>query len=664
MLCRLVALSLLVAACSPAPGTEGAAPSEAPRGNARARLAALRERESAVRARFDPASAPPWIDVSGADPYRIVADGDGFVAALRGSRALVKLDRDLRELARVALPLAPTALCQTETQDVWVASRYQQPLLRVRFGAEPGVTEVARLPTGAADIACGPNGLVYVSVGEEAELLTLEPTGRERARRPALRGGLRLERRGRYLLESSLFERSLRVFELDERGVPARELGRVQHDGTLWAFDAVEHAGELLVGVAGVEDRPLVRAHGEFENIDSFVWLFALREGRLVELSALNVSELGVVVPKALGLSHAEQGLSLTVLGAGSGRWLRAVWPENLAETPRLETRPAPPGAVDAVFGIGGDVVYASPLLDGLVKLDGRGVQLTRVDPSRRPEPSVRLGEALFFTELIAPENPSAAGHSRFTCETCHFEGSVDGRVHYTGRGDVSVVTKPLFGLANNRPHFSRAMDPDLSSVAHNEFRVAGAGSGTDPWFRLEAARFPWLSELGIDRGVLEPLVLRAALLEFLYAFSHSPNVRVDGRARFSGLEAEGARAFQARCEDCHQARLVADDAATRVAFEGWEARLFSRSAPLVWARADHEQTGVLPYVHERGTRITSLRRLALKPRYFTNGSAPDLASVLDRFRLSSDGARHAGGEGQPLSARDRATLLAFLQLL
>src|SRR5262249_12871432 len=148
----------------------------------------------------------------------------------------------------------------------------------------------------------------------------------------------------------------------------------------------------------------------------------------------------------------------------------------------------APPGAVDAVFSQDGrGVVYASPLLDAFVRADLRGVQTHVVDAARRPEPELRLGEVLFFTELMAPENVSSDTHSRFSCETCHFEGGVDGRTHYTGRGDVSVVTKPLFGLANNRPHFSRAMDPDLSSVCHNEFRVAGAGSGTDPWFSLEA---------------------------------------------------------------------------------------------------------------------------------------------------------------------------------
>jgi len=660
---RVALLSCLAAACStpapaPEPGVEGRPPSS------KVRISALRERESARRGRFNPALAPPWVDASGSDPYRIAAAPDGFLGLLRGSRAVSRLDGELRERERVALPITPTALCGSDTGEAWVGSRYDRQLLAVRFGPQATLRTVAHFDSGVADVACGPAGLVYVASLDGSELLTLETSGHVRARRPAMAGDLRLVRRGHYLLEASLFERSVRVLALDERGVPAREVGRVRHDGTLWALDAVERAGELLIGVAGVEDRPLVRAHGEFENIDSFAWLYRLRGGAMEQLGALNLSDQGVVVPKAVGLAEGAGGVSLSVLGAGSGRWLEATWDPSFGGEPRIETRPAPPGAADAVFETGGHVVYASPLLDAFIALDASGARITRVDPATRPEPEVRLGEALFFTELMAPENSSAGTHSRFTCETCHFEGGVDGRTHYTGRADVSVVTKPLFGLANNRPHFSRAMDPDLSSVSHNEFRVAGAGSGTDPWFRLEAARFPWLGELGIARGELEPLELRAALLEFLYAFTHAPNPASSGRSRFSEHEAEGARAFRDSCQSCHEARLAADDPTSIVPFAQWEARIFSRNAPIVWARGEHAKTGILPYVHERGTRIPSLRRLGLKPRYFTNGSAPDLASVLERFRLLPGSSMHEAPSGAALPAGTRAALLAFLRLL
>jgi hypothetical protein len=233
-------------------------------------------------------------------------------------------------------------------------------------------------------------------------------------------------------------------------------------------------------------------------------------------------------------------------------------------------------------------VVYPSPLLDAWVSTQRRSLAVRHVDPERRPEPQVRLGEALFFTSLMAPENVSAGTHSLFSCETCHFEGGLDGRTHYTGRGAVSVVTKPLFGLANNRPHFSRALDRDLSSVSHNEFRVAGAGSGTDPWFAIESARFPWLRELGIERGQLSAFDLREALIAFLYAFSHDPNPRALARSAFSELEQRGAHVFAERCERCHAARFFSDDASSQAPFAEWQELVLSRNAPLVCARARH----------------------------------------------------------------------------
>jgi hypothetical protein len=638
------------------------------------RVRLLREREATVRGSLSPRDQPAWLDASGADPYRMAraSVGDGFVGILRGAKALVTLDADLRELVRVPLPETPTALCVAATNDAWVASRYGSHLVRVRLGADrAGAITLQRelAVAGVADLACGDGGVVYVLPADGSDLITLDADGHELGRHAALPGGIRLLRRGRFLLENSLFERTVQVLAIGPRGLPTHEVGRIRHDGTLWAVEAEDRSPlPLLVAVAGVEDKPLVRAHGEFENIDSFVWLYELRPQGFTEVGALDVSDFGVVLPKALHFSFGLDALTLDILGAGSGHLLHATWGSDRQVAPRIRSEPAPPGVSDAIFSKSGDAVaYASPLFDAWIKLDAAGGHFQRVDPERRPDPEVRLGEALFFTELMAPDNRSAGTHSRFSCETCHFEGAVDGRVHYTGRGDVSVVTKPLFGLANNRPHFSRAMDPDLSSVCHNEFRVAGAGSGQDPWFALETARFPWLHELGVDRGQLGALELRAALLQFLYAFSHPPNARSQGRDRYSALEAEGAAAFRDRCQSCHSPRLFSDDSASEVPFDDWQRLIFSRNAPLVWARGEYAKTGVLPYVHERGTRITSLRRLALKPRYFTNGSAPDLANVLERFRDEPEGALHdaaTGAAATPLPAETRRALLAFLQLL
>jgi hypothetical protein len=124
---------------------------------------------------------------------------------------------------------------------------------------------------------------------------------------------------------------------------------------------------------------------------------------------------------------------------------------------------------------------------------------------------------------------------------------------------------------------------------------------------------------------------------------------------------------FRDRCERCHAARLLTDRADSSVPFAGWERLVMSSAGPIVWARDTREKTGVMPYVHEDGARIPSLRRLYRKRPYFTNGSAPDLGAVLRRARFTASGFLHDAGAddaGDRLDDADRAALLAFLDLL
>jgi len=271
----------------------------------------------------------------------------------------------------------------------------------------------------------------------------------------------------------------------------------------------------------------------------------------------------------------------------------------------------------------------------------------------------------------MSPSNSSEGAHSRFSCETCHFEGYVDGRVHFTGRDDVRVATKPLRGLFNNRPHFSRALDPDLATVSHHEFRVAGNGTGKDPWFELETEHYPWLSELGVHEPKLGPERLRRALMAFLMGFSHTTNPSVVGRERFSTEEQRGALSFREHCASCHAPRLQSDVAESAVPFDAWQRAIFSPEGAIVWASADYQKTGVTPYVHESGTRVPSLRRAAAKWPHFTNGSADTLLEVVRRARFDSDRFFHDGApdsaafrDAKAFSSDEARALTAFLELL
>jgi hypothetical protein len=202
--------------------------------------------------------------------------------------------------------------------------------------------------------------------------------------------------------------------------------------------------------------------------------------------------------------------------------------------------------------------------------------------------------------------------------------------------------------------------------MVNNEFRVAGAKSEHDSWFSESPPDFPWLAELSVGPDTLPPEELRRALMTFFMGFTHRPNPSVVGRARWSAVERAGAVVFRDKCESCHEARLVTDDPSSRVPFGQWEGMVMSRQGPIVWAHAQYEKTGVVPYVNESGARVVSLRRLFKKHPYFTNGSAKEIGDVLDRVRFAPGGFFHEGGPdgATELGVDEKRELTAFLDLL
>ncbi|MDP9149424.1 MAG: hypothetical protein M3O36_05730, partial [Myxococcota bacterium] len=612
----------------------------------------------------------------------------GFLGILRGRNSLVALDGSLRETARWPAPESPTGLAVASDGEAFVVGELSPFVARYR--RVHGALQPARsidLPGVCAmrDVATGPEGVVYIVEEHEGRLVTLQPRAAsdaggaeppaERRDITLCRGPLHVMRVARSVLVDCLLDHAVVVRDVDAHGfVTADRETRIVHDGPIWGFDAIEEGGGLLVATGGVEDHPLDRREGSFGFIDSFVTIYRVDDGKAVKLAEMNTSALGVVTPKALALARRPGGLELAIAGYGSDRFALVEWTGPAADgerklgEARVETSAIPPGSAMMARAPDGTFVLANPLLDAWVQVcrTGRSVVHVEDETSKKRLPASRLGEALFFTTLMAPWDSAEGRLSRFTCETCHFEGYVDGRTHHTGRGDVRATTKPLLGLFNNRPYFSRALDPDLTTMVDNEFRVAGAKSGHDSWFALAPRDYPWTEELALGAETLTPVALRRALMSFLMTFGHRPNPAVVGRSRWTDVERAGAETFRDACESCHQARLVTDEPATRLPFAAWEERVMSREGAIVWARADYAKTGVLPYVNENGARVISLRRLYKKHPYFTNGSAADLGALLARVRSRDGRFFHDGlpdGVGA-LTAQERTSLAAFLDLL
>ena len=644
-------------------------------------LATLLAFEEHRRSATDIAALPPSDVALGPDPYRIASlpGGDRRIGLLRGESAVVALGDDGRELARVAAPRSPSGLAVSSDGDVLVVGDGARELAHYR--TDSGQLErVATIPIGALgmrDVALAPDAkTAYVVEEREGRLLAVSL---ERDRTRALRqSGIHELGRCHGPIQVVAITGHVAVNCLLDHTIEIRrdhgEVARIHHDGPMWSF-ALHHEadGGVLVAVGGVEDHPLEREDGGFGYIDSFVYLYRLAPGAAQpsRLVAINTSALGVVTPKWVAVRAGEAG-AISVMAAGyAGASLATMtWPGgDFTAPPRIEQTAIPPGTAAAQLADDGALVAANPLLDAwVVKRDGA----PRIVPiaSARPARSVtsRIGELLFFTTMMAPWNSSEGKLSRFTCETCHYEGYVDGRTHYTGRGDVHATTRPLYGLFNNRPYFSRALDKTMTRMVHAEFRVANRHNGRDPWFALTRADLPWLAYVDGAPAQLTPELLREAFMTFLMDFTHRSNPAAIDHPHFTDLERAGARTFRDRCAACHAARLVADDAGSTVPFERWESLVLSAAGPIVWGRDGYEKTGVTPYVHDSGARVPTLRRLYKKWPYFTNGSARSLAEVLDRFAWAPQRTYHDGAPADGALARltvdDKAALLAFLQLL
>ena len=87
--------------------------------------------------------------------------------------------------------------------------------------------------------------------------------------------------------------------------------------------------------------------------------------------------------------------------------------------------------------------------------------------------------------------------------------------------------------------------------------------------------------------------------------------------------------------------------------FHSWQDWLESNDRDLVWGAPFFSKTGIEPYVRPGGARVPSLRRVAEKYPYFTNGSAATLRDVLTSFRYRGVQAWHAHDPARHDSAAD-----------
>jgi len=638
-------------------------------------LVALWELEKQQRRTINFATLPASDATLGSDPYRITRVGDHFIGLLRGESAVVLLDDRARELGRVPMR-SPSALAMLPDGSVLVVGDATSMLVHLRVEGELLIK--VELPIanlyGARGLAVAADGkTAYVVEDHTGRLLSYQLRRDGTSVRVAderelgrCHGPIAVRTLDDLIVTNCLLDRALEI----RRGTAVQ---RIQHDGPLWSFELLRTRDGVILAAGGVEDHPLEREDGGFGYVDSYLFLYKLERDKPTRLAAVNLGESRGITPKWLEIFEDGPRLAVETAGFGGGRQIIVSWPtRRFDQQPDIKAWAMPPGTVDAAKRKAGGLILANTLFDGWVVVGGGGEEVAIV-PAGKPSTrtlEARVGELLFFTELMAPWSGTEGKRSRFTCETCHHEGYIDGRTHYTGREHgglkVHAATRPLRGLFNNAPYFSRALDQSMTQMVHSEFKVANRHTGRDPWFELTAGTIDWWKYVaGMPRS-LKPEMLRESLMRFLIEFTHRSNPVASNHTQFTAIERRGAEAFRARCTSCHAARLIAEEPPTEIGFDRWEKLVLSAAGPIVWNNAAYATTGVAPYVHDAGTRVPTLRRLYKKWPYFTNGSAKSLGEVLERFAYDGTTGMHdhAPAAMTRLTAEEKTALLAFLDLL
>ncbi|MFO0668786.1 MAG: hypothetical protein U0235_04030 [Polyangiaceae bacterium] len=358
-----------------------------------------------------------------------------YVGILRGRGAVVLLDASLAEIARAPAPRSTTGLAVRADGSVLVSGDESGALVRyaTRGDALVRLAELRVDAEGIRDVAT--HGDEIAALDARGARVFVSSGGAWRSY-PTCAGGVSLARTPSALVTTCAAGHVIDVVPVRGGEPDVARRTTLKNDGPFFGV-AVEETStggrtRLSLVAGAVEDHPLDRREGSFGFVDSIVRTFSvdLERGGAREGATVNVSERGLVTPKALVVS----GEQVWVAGYGT----TGLASFALATGAPGPSRALPPG-VRALEPVAGGFVAADPLLDAWVRVDEKG---TVVVPARDDAPprslETRLGEALIFTTAIAPFNKSAGRLSRFTCETCHFEGGVDGRVHHTGRATWS----------------------------------------------------------------------------------------------------------------------------------------------------------------------------------------------------------------------------------
>jgi mono/diheme cytochrome c family protein len=598
-----------------------------------------------------------------------------------------------RLLAKIDACRFPDAIAALPKGGALVGCRFDPGLVRISGDAARGFRALRLapgLPAGARGLVVASDGKtayvaspplrgVAVVALDDGRVVQTMPTGiSPRALRLVPKHGWPGSH-GALLVVSNFIDHTVTLHPIggDDRLAPAAQTIRTEAP----VLDMAVLGGELpQLLLFTHEDRPVSRAHGPVEGLDSGVIPLVARgdlaDGRLVEDPGpgrrpfVNLGDRAEPVIELAGAASMGGPLAvgrLAIVGAGSDNLLlgRGVGHGTALSAAVVVPVGANPTAVAALPD--DRFVTADRLSDTLtfVSLAGApGVEATLVVGTIGRPSLAERGELLFYSRALVPRNVATGPLSLYTCAACHDDGHIDGRLHPAKQNRFFSTTLTCRGLATTAPFLRLGNQATIDVFADNIVSTHAQGAERDP---AHFADYPVTIKVGDEKGradvTLSPGELRAALARYMERIPPEPSPFVNAAAGELTSEARrGLAIFRDRCAGCHQL-IGSSDRGDHVDAAALEGRLLAGQVALT---SPGRYAVGTPILGEGGNNPPSLRGVWDAAPYFSDGSARTLEEALRRTDPGAAAVHAPANAARPpaFSADEQAALLALLRSL
>jgi hypothetical protein len=476
------------------------------------------------------------------------------------------------------------------------------------------------------------------------------------------------------LVASTFIDHTITVHPIDADQLLGAAIQTIRTDAPV--LDLRIGAGKLpALWLFTHEDRPVSRAHGPVEGLDSGVIRLDARgvaagqppledpgPGRR---PFLNLGQRADPVIELDATAVDGRGV-LAIAGAGSDNLLLAVATDARLAGAVVVPVGANPSAVAALPA--DRFVTADRLSDTLtfVAFDGARARIAStlvVGTPERPSPAER-GELLFYSRALVPHNVADGPLSLYTCAACHDDGHLDGRRHPAKQNRFFSTTATCRGLATTAPYLRLGNQATLDVFADNIVATHAQGAERDPaHFDQYPVTLRLRAQNAWQTATLSPVEVRAALARYMERIPVEPSPFVaPGATSLDPQARRGLTLFRESCAGCH--RLVEDTAVgNHVDPASLEARLLAGQIALT---SPGRYAVGTPNLAEGGNNPPSLRGVWDAAPYFSDGSARTIEELLRRTDPGALAVHAKENAAHPpaFSAEGRAALLAFLRAL